>query len=262
MRQVPWRTVVLVASMVLTALPATCLAQEEVSDADTERARALFAEALELADAGDWERAVHRFRRALELRDAPAIRFNLASSLVRLGRLRQALGELDQIDASAESTPELRAQADALRSEIAPRLAQLRVDVSDPNGDTHVTVDGEPWEALGRFAPSNPGVLEVRLWRGDDELDHEEVDVPDGGRATVALVAPTPIPVDVSPQAAAEAAATQTDEDGSDDGLWIGLGVGAGVAVVAAAVILVVVLAAEPSQTSEGDFDPGVLRVQ
>lgn len=253
----PWLAVVLSACLGSVGLPATTAAQEAPDEADVERARELFAEALALADGGDWERAVHRFRSAIELRDAPTIRYNLASSLAQLNELREALEELDHVDTSEETTPDLRAQAAALRAEIAPRLGRLRVDVSGPGAEgTHVTVDGEAWDAVGRYAPSDPGVIHVRLWRGDDPLDHEEVDVADGGQATVSLAVPA---VDLSPAAVAEAAAEPGD---SDEALWIGLGIGAGVVVVAAAVVVVVVLASSGAQTSEGDFDPGILRVR
>lgn len=241
--------------------PAPATAQEARPTADaTERARQLFAEALALADAGDWERAVHRFRSAIELRDAPTIRYNLASSLAHLDRLLPALAELDHVDASAESTPELRAQAAALRATITPRLGRLRVEIrGDPVG-THVTVDGAPWEHIGVVAPSNPGIVVVRLWRGENELDREEVDVPDGGEASAVVVVPPPLVESAEGGAAPEV--LEAPSASGDDGLAIGLGVAIGVVVAAAAAILTgVLVAGSAPQPSAGDFSPAVLRI-
>ena len=42
---------------------------------------------------GEWERAVQRFRVALEHRESAPVRYNLAISLARMGRLVEAIAE-------------------------------------------------------------------------------------------------------------------------------------------------------------------------
>lgn len=229
-------------------------AQAAPSDDETAQARALFAEGLELADGGDWERAVHRFRRALELRDAAPVRYNLATSLARMGRLVEALEEVARVVDMADADEEVRAAAQQLREEITPRLGRLSVLVDGETEGTHVTVDGRPWEAAsGVAAPSDPGVRVVRLMRDMAELDLEEADVPEGGATTVHL--------EVLAESHGARAAPDEASAGSDDA-WIWGVVIAVVAVAAGGAVLTgVLLSDQGPQPSQGDFMPPVLEI-
>ncbi len=167
-------------------------AEGDVASAEetTEEARALFDEGLALADRREWERAVQRFRAALERRESPAVRLNLAISLARMGRLVEALEELERVHADPETDDAVRAEAELLRAETAPRLGRLRIEVVGEPGEARVTVDGRPWPELGVYAAADPGVRVVRLVEGDVELDVEEADVPEGGDSEVTLELP------------------------------------------------------------------------
>ena len=226
----------------------------------TERARTLFGEGLELADAGDWDRAVHRFRRALELRAAAPIRYNLATSLARMGRLVEALEEVEAILEDPEADEEVQAASRTLQAELTPRLGRLSVTIRGDASGTLVTVDGRPWESLGEPIAADPGIRVARLMRDTDELDVEEVDVPEGGAARVQLEVPMPTRI-----AAPDLAVTEEPgAEGGDDGLIIGLVVGAGVLAVGAAVLIGVLVGTSQGGPSPrmGDFMPGVLEFE
>lgn len=198
-------------------------------DPATVRARALFEEGVELADHGEWDRAVHRFRSALEHRESSRVRLNLAVSLARMGRMVEALEELERVLADPEVDEAVEREAELLREETAPRLGRLMVQVIGGLQDAHVTVDGRPWVLLGEPGPADPGVRVVRLIEGDAELDVEEADVPEGGEARVVLEQPAPLESD--------------DEEGDDDSWIWGTVIGAAIVVVGAAVVTAVVLA-------------------
>lgn len=247
--------IVLFALILMSAVGAE--AQAELSgDEATVRAREFFTEAIALADAGDWERAVDRFRSAIALRDAPRIRYNLASSLRRLGHLTEALGELDLVDGAADVDEAVRELAAVLRAEIAPRIGRLRVDVPGNSSDAHVTVDGNPWAATGQSAPVDPGIRVVRLFRGASEFEMQRVDVPDGGEARVVferldVTRPTRSqPIDAPPR------------ESDDRGVIWGLVIGAAVLAIGAAVLIGFFVADQSGpMPSMGDFTPPLLRV-
>lgn len=243
--------------LLVTVSGASHARAQAASDDATERARALFAEGLDLADAGDWERAVHRFRRALELRDAAPVRYNLATSLARMGRLLEALEEVDRVVAMPDAEPEVRAAAEQLRTENTPRLGRLSVLVEGDAEGTHVTVDGRPWGGRpGVAAAADPGVRVVRLMRDMTELDLEEADVPEGGSTTVRL--------EVEGLSASHGARSTPEEasGGGSDDAWIWGVVIAVVALAAGGAVLTgVLLGDQGPQPSTGDFMPPVLEI-
>ncbi|MGF1464818.1 MAG: tetratricopeptide repeat protein [Sandaracinaceae bacterium] len=226
-----------------------------------EQARLRFQEGLDHADRGDWERAVERFRRALELRDAPPVRFNLARSLAEMGRLVEAIEELDVVLAAPRASAEVLQAARALRDGLAPRLGRLRVGVQAPVGEISVTVDGRPLPAsdLGRSVVTDPGVRVLRLLRGVEELDVEEVDVPEGGAAAVVLEVPAPLRALQLTLGQREAAApVASRRRGADAGWWV-LG-GLAVLAVAGGVVAAAVAAQGSSRQDGATFDPPTLR--
>ncbi|GAB5549745.1 MAG: tetratricopeptide repeat protein [Sandaracinaceae bacterium] len=265
-----WLALSLALAALCTGLGAAHAQEEEAEQAAdaaelseeerTERARTLFGEGLELADAGDWDRAVHRFRRALELRAAAPIRYNLATSLARMGRLVEALEECAAIIEDPEADDAVKEAARALQVELDPRLGRLTISVRGDATGTHVTLDGRPWETLGAPAAADPGIRVARLMREMEELDIEEVDVPEGGTAQVQLEVPVPLAVVAETTPDPDPIEEPIVEPGSDDGLIIGLIVGAGVLAVGAAILIAVLVSDQSGpQPSMGDFMPGVL---
>lgn len=243
--------------LTLWSAAAPCAAQEAEDEGTTARARQLFAEGLELADGGDWERAVQRFRRALDLREAAPVRFNLATSLANMGRLVEALAELNAVLSDPEADEAVRASATALRDELRPRLGGLVVEVQGDIEDAHVTVDGRPWEAVGDAAPADPGIRVVRLLREMTELDIEEADVVSGEVARVTLEMPG-VP-ESEPGSVMDGAAPAAE--GGDDGWIWGIAVGAVMVAIGAAVVTGVVLMDQGPATTMGDFMPPTLEI-
>lgn len=244
--------------LVVLTLPlffaAPVYAQDE---ADTQRARELFAEALEHADAGDWDRSAHRLEQALELRDAASIRFNLGIALSHVGRLREAIEHLERAIEAEDADDAVRSGAQERLAEVRRRIGHLRVDVNGEAGDAVVTVDGEPWPDLGIFRLADPGIREVRLMLGAQVIGSEDADVPEGGEASVTL------DVDPSAMTASPAEGAEDEGGGSDDGVIAGVLIGVLVALAAGGVVAGFLIADETGpQPSMGDFDPPVLRAE
>ena len=70
--------------------------------------------------------AAQRFREALELKDAPAIRYNLASTLIELGEFQEADALLVQVLNNPESSEALSQSATQARGDVRARAAELR----------------------------------------------------------------------------------------------------------------------------------------
>ncbi len=258
-----WAAIVLVAVVAFQGAAAAQSheaseqASQEASEQASQGARTLFREGLDFADHGDWERAVQRFRQALDLRESGPIRYNLAQSLVHMGRLVEALDELAVVLADESLPDDVREDAASLRDHLRSRLGRLTVRVRGPHDDDLVTIDGRPLPpaAIDHPTPTDPGVRVARLVRGSEEIDLQEVDVPSGGDAEVVLEAEEP----VSAPAAALEASPAAQASGSDDA-WIWAVVIGAVLVAAGGAVLVGWAVSESGpQPSMGDFAPPVL---
>ncbi len=252
-----------VALLALGLAPGLCSRASAQSD-DAERARALFAEGIDLADHGDWATAVDRFERALTLRAAPSIQLNLALSLAHLGRLVEALRRLDEMGDPSAIPQDLRAQARELRDEIAPRIGRITVRV---RGDasacaTEVGLRRLMPDEIGQPVAIDPGQSRVRLLCGQRLADEIEVTVPDGGAAHVVLaMEPAPTPPIEAPAPTEDPAplAHGGGDVTSEAWFWVVIGVVAAGAIAGGTAAAV--LASQPSPTT-GDFGPPVLRFE
>jgi hypothetical protein len=257
----------LVCALVL-AFP-TSSAGAQIDD-ETAAAREHFREGLALADRGDWEVALLEFERALVLRDSPAVRVNLAHTLEHLGRLVDALSQLDHLEDGGEASRAVTLEAQALRDELTPRIGRIVVAVRGETANTEVQVAGRPIARDAWRSPiaADPGSVTVALRRGESVLDTTEVTVPEGGVAHVTLGV---VAADLSPAGVGGEGGELGGIPGSlalDDGggenvaetWWLWTIVGVAVGGVVAAVIAGVLLSQPPSPTS-GDFMPGVLEI-
>jgi PEGA domain len=110
-------------------------------DPTVREARAAFERGIEMSQQERWGEALDAFRRSFELVPRPSTAFNMASTLVRLGRHVEAVAAYEHYlriaDASAEGarftdaqtqlTAE-RAMVATLELAIAPETAELRLD--------------------------------------------------------------------------------------------------------------------------------------
>jgi hypothetical protein len=211
----------------------------------TAAARALFLEGVALAHAGQYGDAADRFRRAQVLHPAPAVAFNLASALIREGRLVEASEVLESVVRDPASTSELALAARRQRDGLGPRLARLTLRLDAPVGRVHVELDEQPLSdaALGVSVPIDPGVHEVRALREDGEVAAEDrLVLAEGESRELSLVVPG---APLLPESILDPppAPTQTAEPrGDDEALWIALGVTASVLAAAAITTTVIVL--------------------
>jgi hypothetical protein len=247
-----------------TVLPHAALAQDQETR-NAALARTLFREGLELAEQERFEEAVERFHRAYRLRPAAAIAFNLAQSLVSLGRLVEAREQLGRVERDPDAGP-VMATARQLLASIEPRIGELTVALQGPTSGVEVRIDGTllPREAIGIAVPVDPGARLIEALRDGAVVDSRTIELPDGGAGHVQLEIPAraPTPAEV---------ATSTSESGvlegpsetagiDDEGpklWWVWLLVSAAAAGAAAA-ILVVALSG-PEAPIAGNASPGVL---
>ncbi len=260
-----------VAALVVFFATGTAAAQDD----DVERtalARSLFRQGVELSDAGRWAAAADHFRRSLSLRGSPIVEFNLATALTHTGRLVEATELFRRASRDAEAPERLRQAARQQIDALAPRLGRLTVEVEGPLGSVELRMDGDvlPPEGVGVATPADPGHHVLVALRGEAEVARAEVDVPEGGAASVRVVLPPPpiaqveVPEEASEEPAAAALvgpAPAAAPAGSDDGLvWLGVILGVVVVGAAAALTTVLVLDAQGTEPPvEGNLGPAVI---
>jgi hypothetical protein len=242
-------------AVVLLALETVARAETGAADEQTERARTLFQQGLRLSDQNQWAEAARIFEEALALREAPAIRYNLAASLARLERLDEAANHIETVLLHAETTPELRQQAEALLGEVGGRLTRLEIALEGFDTPPRVVLDGtllHP-DQLSRPLWSAPGHHVATAEQDGAEVARVEVDTAAGARQTLTM---RPVP---------RLAVTPDDDDDDDQRsivrdwrLWVG--VGAAVAVTAVALGLAFGINPEPEDPISGNMAPGVLQ--
>jgi hypothetical protein len=258
------RTVWLFSVLWLVATPA--LAQD-----DTARARELFQEGISLVDEGRWEDAVERFRAVLELRQSPAVEYNLAFALKNGGSVVEAAALLRGVANDPSAPPGLRRDAERMLRETEPLVAHLTIEISGDSEGTEVSIDDTPIppdELLGEV-PVDPGAHVVALFRGQEELDRERIDVAEGDTQRVSLEAPAaaPTPLDAA-MTDSEAPPILEVDDGEDDddsgGILTQWWFWAGIGVIAVGTVSAVVLASGGGEADpvRGNLDPGLFEIE
>lgn len=243
--------------VVLLALEAVARAETGApaggEDESTQRARELFQQGLQLSDQNRWAEAAQTFDQALALRDAPAIRYNLAASLSRIDRLEEAANHAEAVLHHAETTAELRAQAEQILTEIGGQLSRLEISLEGFETPPRVVLDG---------TLLNPDQLSRPVWR----LPGRHVATAEQNGAEVARVeadtvagAPQSMTLRLVPR---EVVTPPADDERErplvrDWRLWVG--VGAAVAVTALALGLAFGINPEPEDPLAGNTTPGVL---
>lgn len=248
------------ASLAALVLLASPCGAEEADESAVQRARELFREGVALSDQEQWEAAAERFEQALELRDAPAIRYNLAATLVQLRRDLEAVENLEAVVESSASTEELRAQSRTLLAELEPRLGTLSVRTEGLE-DATLTLDGEALAAdqLGNPVRVSAGPHVVAAVLEGEEVAREEVRVAEGGSESVTLTYRPPIEdsiIEAVEEPVEQPSGTPLIRDWR---LWVGVGVGAAVVVTAVVVGIAVGVGGGIEDPIRGNMDPGVL---
>lgn len=156
---------------------------------DTERARALFTEGLELADRGEWQEAAVKFRATLRLRQSPAVVYNLAVALEHTGAFAEASELLETVIEDPTAERAMVRDARRLHRSIQPRLARVTIQLeSDLAGATIRIGDEEvAGDRIGQPIPVDPGTHAVVLMRGSRVVERQQVSVVEGASETVTL---------------------------------------------------------------------------
>ncbi|MBI2390037.1 MAG: PEGA domain-containing protein [Deltaproteobacteria bacterium] len=109
-----------------------------------ERAREAFAKGVALFDSGDYAGALEHFAEAESIKYTPAIHFNVARCLEKLGKLVHALEAYrrTEADALAEGKDSLAKRAVESATQLEPHVPKLTV-VAKPSG-AKIAIDGVP----------------------------------------------------------------------------------------------------------------------
>jgi hypothetical protein len=145
--------------------PATASESSAPSCAGEEPAtcgKRLFELGNQAHERGDYAAAVQSFETALAIKPHPVIRFDLALSLSKLGKLRAAGASLELVLADPLSDAALRQRAEQELQRVASELAHLRLLLRDPSA-TQVELDGERVADPSAELALDPGSHHVRV---------------------------------------------------------------------------------------------------
>jgi hypothetical protein len=159
-------------------------------------ARALFERGVALAAEQRWTDALDAFRASRALVERPSTVYNIATTLQRLGRVREAIQAVDDYLAIADPVADAaqREQASQLRGVLAASLAHVVIEVSPENAE--IAIDGRPTSEVGarRELVADPGEHVVLVSAGGHETERLELALASGARV-VQAVSLAPIPV-------------------------------------------------------------------
>jgi hypothetical protein len=170
-----WLAALLSGSLLLA--PAALARAQSADEATRDKARQLAQEALDLFDGGKFAQALDRFNAADALVHVPTMQLMAARSLVKLGRLVEALERYDTAsratvdDGASDALRTAVADATRERDALAPRLAAVVLSLDLTPGSTvkaEVTFDGRPvpLELLGQKRSVDPGSHTIEAVQG------------------------------------------------------------------------------------------------
>ncbi len=136
----------------LAAMPA--LAAPPLPSPAVEEARGLFAEALADEDAARWSAALEKYRRVQAIRDTSPVRFRIALSTMKLGRITDArtlfLQTVDGTQVPSAEDANVGAASREAAAELATHLGYVRIDGPASRGNEKlVRIDGQGWSGAG-----------------------------------------------------------------------------------------------------------------
>ena len=134
-----------------------------VSQADQERANALFAEANRLYGQQAYAPAVDKYRAALAIWNHPVIRFNLGVTLFKLDRFVEA-GEALEAALAFGNAPFSKEQLDQIaeyQTKLRDHIGEISASCADQ--ETKVSLDGKDWFTC-------PGARTIRVLAGEHAI--------------------------------------------------------------------------------------------
>jgi hypothetical protein len=239
---------VLFSPLCLAALAAPAVAQVPPDDEAARVAQERFTQARDLYASGRYEEALAAFRQTIELSESPNGHLYVARSLRELGRLDEAVRELDLtlrlVEREIARSPRYAETGAAARQELdelEQRVGRV-VIVAGGEGarDASVWLDGRllPPQALGLPIVVLPGEHRVRARAAGAPEVERSISVAAGASEHVDLasaLAPRSAPLDGSDAPRVDRSPPPSRRD---DGLAIAGGVVLGVGVAAAAIAI------------------------
>ncbi|WP_441288188.1 PEGA domain-containing protein [Sorangium sp. KYC3313] len=269
-RPLPWTLSVVIALLApaAEAQPAPPRAEAQESDALTDRARQLFADGVNAANAGKWAEAHAAFLAAWGLKPHYQIASNLGVACLRVGKPRDAAEYLTRYLREAPATKvQERQRAEASLKEARAQVAAVTVEVAP--GGAEVTVDGA---IVGRAPLADPVFLDPGRHEIGAKLDGHvsqtrPVDATAGGTETVAIKLQRP-PVPEARRAGIETSvlpAPGVSRDSGRTAVIVGGGIATGVGTVAGVVFTLVANGkaseAERQKSVIANMDRGPVRI-
>jgi len=192
MKLPPLHAVTILHYVVAYTVVALVLGSPSISDADdpaqSQLARTLYEEGLDLAGQERWHEAIDRFERAFAIRAEPAIALNLASALMAENRLIEASEWLGQAAIRSQSHA-VRDLAISLRTDIARRIGHIVIVLPGDQTGWSVTLDGKDvTRTLGtRDLAVDPGEHIVALLRNGVLIRSTTIEIPPGSFRRIVL---------------------------------------------------------------------------
>ncbi len=193
------RALLLLAAL-LAPLPsvarAQCEPEPDVSDQARAAARQHYNAGIEASTAQRWSEAREAFARAYDLAPLTPVVYNLATAQGQTGLLVEAAEGYRRFlrRCRSQDTPELRADAQQLLAALSPRIARLTLRITNLSAGDRIELDGVelPAAVVGSPVPINPGGHELTVLRRGSAIETREIEVREGGTATVELTLAEP----------------------------------------------------------------------
>jgi len=179
----------LVSTLAMTPAARAQTAAPVAPEADTDgksRAKAKLVEGGELLKQGEYKDALRRFQEAYELVPSPKIFYNFGLAYMNLGRATEAVEAFERfLDEATDATPNLRANAERLRSELLPKVATIVVRCETEGAA--ISVDGRAYGTTPRKVPIrlDPGPHSLVLEKAPTPPFIRNLDVKAGERVVV-----------------------------------------------------------------------------
>lgn len=235
-----------IAAVIALGSPALGQPASEPSAAEVAIARAHFSEAEKLMKQGDWAAAIDKLEQVVAIKESAGVRFHLAMAQEQLGRLVDALNNLDragEIIRDGASEPETAKLIAPAREALLARIPTVTLKCAEPcPPNAMLTIDGKSVNLvlLGEPILLDPGEHRIELDAPGRGRWGTTVTLEQGAREEISAVLPksSPRPESAStPPPTRDVAASEQPEPsrtrdyvliGEGALTLIGLGVGIG----------------------------------
>lgn len=175
----------------LCALALSFIGPRVRADDNAAAADQLYKEARALAQKGDYATACPKFEASYKLDRAVGTLLNLADCHEHIGKTASAWAEWNEaIELAKRNKDDVREKfATKRRNQIEPKLARLKVEVTNPVASLSVYRDQSLLAdaTYNTALPIDPGEHEISVRRGDQVLKREPVTTKQGETSTVSF---------------------------------------------------------------------------